>query len=155
MPIVICLASLCFLQGCTETKSEELFVKVKPETLNLRDSSSIDSKIIDKIPQKTILKLLQVDTVKRWCKVEYNGKVGFASADFLLKYKPPSKFDEFKADFVLGLVFAFLFLYGIKHKIADGRYSKGYKDGKRRFGILTVIILSVLIGLVYAVLKLF
>ena len=56
--------------------------KVTADVLNLRSGKSLGSSIIGKIPQNTSLTILD-DSDNSWFKVQYNGKTGYVSKDYV------------------------------------------------------------------------
>ena len=57
------------------------YVKTSGSNLYLRDEPSTDGNILDKIPNGTMVVIIEYSS--DWCYIEYNGTYGYASTQYL------------------------------------------------------------------------
>ena len=86
--IVTLLLAASLLTSSAFAISGEAFVAT-PGELNLRDSGSFDSNVIDAAPQGATVYVLG-DAGYGWYKVSYNGKTGYMASYYLLFNEIPS-----------------------------------------------------------------
>ena len=108
---------------------------VKAKTLNVREETNKNSKVIGKLNEKDTIQSILNDG--NWVKIMISEKEGFVSKDYLEEIKPTEELTEggfkngFKKVFATTFIIILLILLGyrkMKGKISDGRYSKGYKE---------------------------
>ncbi len=82
-PLAFLLVLVVLLSCCASALAEELAFTgvVKGGKLNLRATPSSGGKLVTTIKAGTTVKVLENDGV--WCKIEYGGKTGYASAEYL------------------------------------------------------------------------
>ena len=86
--IVTLLLAASLLTSSAFAISGEAFIAT-PGEVNLRDSGSFNSNVIDAAPQGATVYVL-VDAGYGWYKVSYNGKTGYMASYYLLFNEVPS-----------------------------------------------------------------
>ena len=138
---------------------------VKAKTLNVREETNKNSKVIGQLNQKDTIKSIS-DNVD-WIKITISEKDGYVNKNYLEEIKPNET--QIKSGFKYGFTKAFstsfiitlILLLGyrsLKGRVKDGRRSKGYREYDVTFkdyivdGIYALII-SLVIALVAGIIS--
>lgn len=127
-------------------------VKVTTKELNVRLEPNENSKVLTIAMKDSILNLVEpIDSTTTWCKIEYNNQVGYCSKKYVEPYTETSNLIGFFKIWGIAFVCWFIFIRGIKHKIKDGRFSSGTRDGGPVYTILEVLSPGLILGLITAI----
>ena len=70
--------------------------EVTASVLNFRDGPSTTAKVIGQVTRGTVVTVLEV--LDGWCKVEWEGKTGYMSADYLVSLEPAEPVEPTEAE---------------------------------------------------------
>jgi len=145
------------------TISQEYVVKIK--TLNVREETNKNSKVIGHLYENDTIKAISVEG--DWVKINTSDEQGFVNKNYLEEIKPNEP--QIKSGFKYGFskVFSTSFIIililllgyrSVKGRVKDGRRSKGYREYDTSFKDYIVdgfyaLIIALFIGLVSGIIS--